>query len=76
MKRIQWPLDHSLGLAKCRTQTFSQEAITLVKKCCHVSILKVHGLWTLTSSVKGREAETMVSCNLIGGDRRPLDLRL
>ena len=27
------------------------------------------------SSVKGREAELLVSRNLIGGNRRPLDLR-
>ena len=74
MKRNRRPLDHSLGFHSLPTQTSSREAVTLVKEFCHVNILEVHGLWTLASSVKGRKAELLVSCNLIGGNRRPLDL--
>jgi hypothetical protein len=47
----------------------------LVKKYCHVGILNCDGLWTLASSVKGWEANFLVSCNLIGGNGRPLGLR-
>ena len=42
---------------------------------CHVGILNYIILWTLASSVKGREAEFLVSCNLVGGNQQPLDLR-
>ena len=33
---------------------------------CHVDILENNGLWTMASSVKGQEAEFLVSYNLIG----------
>ena len=54
---------------------FLRESIALVKKYCHVGILENNGLWTLAFSVKGREAEFLVSYNLIGGNQRPLDLQ-
>jgi len=37
--------------------------------------LESDGLWTLASSVSGREAKFLVSSNLIGEFRQPLDLR-
>jgi hypothetical protein len=36
-----------------------REFIALVKQYCHVGILENDDLWTLASSVKGREAEPM-----------------
>jgi hypothetical protein len=54
---------------------FLEESVTLVKMYYHVGISESDGLWTLAFSVKGEEAEFLVSCNLIGGNRQPLDLR-
>jgi hypothetical protein len=67
------PLNHSLGFHSCPTQTSFESLSSWSKKYCHVGILESNGLWTLASSVKGREAEFLVSCNLIGGNRQPLD---
>ena len=44
---------------------FFQEFVVLVRKYCHVGILNCDGLWILASSVKGRETEFLISCNLI-----------
>jgi hypothetical protein len=41
---------------------------------CDINILESDNLWTLASSVKGREAKFLISCNLIGGNQRPLAL--
>jgi hypothetical protein len=54
---------------------FLQEFVALVKKYCHVVILEWDDLWTLASNVKGQEAEFLVSCNLIGENQWPLELR-
>jgi hypothetical protein len=75
MKKNRRPLDHSLGFHSCPTQTLLQVSITLVKKYCHVGILDSDDLWILTSNVKGLEARFLLSCNLVGGYRQPLDLR-
>ena len=47
---------------------FLREHVTLVKNYCHVGILESDGLWTMASSVQGREAELLVSCNSISGN--------
>lgn len=47
----------------------------MVKTCCHQSILNVHRLWNLTSTVKGIEADTMVTFYWIGGNGRAFDPR-
>jgi len=52
----------------------SRESVALIKKYCHVGIFTCDGLWMLAFSVKGQEADFLVSCNLIGGNRRPLNL--
>jgi hypothetical protein len=68
------PLDYSLGFHLCNPN-FLQESIALVQKYCHVGILDCDGLWTLAPSVKGREADFLVFCNMICGNQRPLYLR-
>ena len=41
-----------------------------------VIILNCDGLWTLAIvRVKGREAELLISCNLMGGNQQPLNLQ-
>jgi hypothetical protein len=76
MKKDRHPLDHSLGFRSCSTRiSFKSVRAALVKKYCHVDVLKSNNLWTLASSVKGWEAEVLVSCDLIDGNRWPLNLR-
>jgi hypothetical protein len=71
MKRNRRPLDHSLGVHSRPTQTFFESPSPSSKS----SHFKMRQPLDFGHSVKGREAELLVSCNLIGGNRRPLDLR-
>jgi len=71
MKKKRQPLDHSLGFHSRPTHT-SFESLSPSSKSDHFKLR-----WPLDfgHSVKGREAELLVSCDLIGGNRQPLDLR-
>jgi hypothetical protein len=69
------PLDHRLDFLFMPDPNLLRESIALVREDCHVGILESNGLWTLTSSVKDREAILLVSYNLTGVNLRPLDLR-
>jgi hypothetical protein len=71
MKRNRRPLDHSLGFHSCPTQT-SFKSPSPFSKSNH---FKMRRSLDFGHSVKGREAELVVSCNLIGGNRWPLDLQ-
>jgi hypothetical protein len=64
-----------LGFHSHPTQTSFREAVALVEKYYRVGILECDGRWTLASTVKGQKVEPMVSCNLIGENSRPLNLR-
>jgi hypothetical protein len=70
-KKNQWPLDHSLGFHSRPTQT-SFESPSPSSKGNH---FKLRQPWNFGYSVKGGEAELLISCNLIGGNRRSLNLR-
>jgi hypothetical protein len=72
MKKNRRPLDHSLGFDSRRTQT-SFESLSPFAKCNH---FKLRRPLDFGLSVNRREVELLVSCNMIGGYRRPLDLRL
>ena len=62
-----WPLDHSLGFHSCPTQT----SLRVCRFRQKVSIRPLDfGL-----SVKGREAKLLISWDVIGANRRHLDLR-
>jgi hypothetical protein len=69
--RNRRPLDHNLGFHSRPTQT-SFESESPSSKSSH---FKLRQPLDFGHSVKGREAELLVSCNLIGGNRRPLDLQ-
>jgi hypothetical protein len=71
MKRNRRPLNHSLGFHPHLTQT-SFESPSPSSKSNH---FKLRRLLDFDHSVKSREAELLDSCNLIGENRRPLDLR-
>jgi hypothetical protein len=71
MKRNQWPLDHSLGFHSRPTQTSFESPSPFSKS----NDFKMRRPLDFGNSVKGREDELLVSCNVIGGNRRPLDLR-
>ena len=70
MKRNRRPLDHNLGFHSRPTQT-SFESLSPSSKSNH---FKMRRPLDFGHSVKGREAELLVSCNLIGGNQWPLDL--
>jgi hypothetical protein len=70
MKRNRRPLYHSLGFHSRPTQT-SFESLSPSSKS---NYFKMRRPLDFGHSVKGQEAELLVSCNLIGGNRRPLDL--
>jgi hypothetical protein len=71
MKRNQRPLDHSLGFHSRPTQTSFESPSPSSKS----NNFKMQRPLDFGHSVKGREAKLLVSCNLIGGNRQPLDLR-
>jgi hypothetical protein len=71
MKKNRRPLDHSLGFHFRPTQT-SFESPSPSSKSNH---FKLRQPLDFGHSVKGREAELLVSCNLIGGNQRPLDFQ-
>ena len=76
MKEHRRPLDHSLGFHSCPTQTSFKSLLPRSKNIAmQCRILESDNLWTLTSGVKGGEAEFLVSCNQFGGNRRPLNLK-
>jgi hypothetical protein len=70
MKKNRRPLNHSLGFHSRPTQT-SFESPSPSSKSNH---FKMRQTLDFGHSVKGREAKLLVSCNLIGENRRPLDL--
>jgi hypothetical protein len=51
------PLDHSLGVHSCPTKTSFRSPSPWSKSTTFVGISNCDGLWTLASSVKGRETE-------------------
>jgi hypothetical protein len=71
MKKNRRPLDHSLGFIPIQPKLPSRVRRLLQK----VNHFKMRRPLDFGHSVKGRAAELLVSCNLIGGNRRPLDLR-
>jgi hypothetical protein len=70
-EKNQQPLNHSLGFHFRPTRT-SFESPSPSSKGNH---FKLQLPLELGISVKDREAKLLVSCNMIGGNRRPLDLR-
>jgi hypothetical protein len=49
---------------------FLREFVAFVKKYCHVGILNYDGLWTLASSVKGREVKFVEATSHYGRPSR------
>jgi hypothetical protein len=73
MKKNRWPLDHNLGFHSRPTQT----PLESPSPSSNDKHFKLRRPLDFGHSVKGREADFLVSCNFIqlGGNRRPLDLR-
>jgi hypothetical protein len=69
MKTNRWPLDHSLGFIPIQPKLPSR--VHRLHQKVRISGQPLD----FASSVKGREAKLLDSCNLTGGNRRPLNLR-
>jgi hypothetical protein len=69
IKKNRWPLDHSLGFHSCPTQTSFKSPSPSPKN----NHFKSRRPLDFDHSMKGREAELLVSCNLIRANGRPLD---
>ena len=69
MNKIRRPLDHNLDFRPTQT---SFKSLSPSSNSNHLILQQ---LLNFDHNLKNREAKLLISCNLIGGNQQPLDLR-